>query len=92
MDQDKGKFLRAEYATYKKVFPQVFVFLVSDKSDMKGLQNIMLVASKSKKVFDFETPNKEFDEYLSHLWKESIKTDMPILTDDFAPVEYYQRR
>jgi hypothetical protein len=51
----------------------------------------MLVASKSAKTFDFKTENKELSGLLSHLWTGDIETDMPILTDDFAPVEYYIR-
>jgi len=88
---EQGKFFRAEYATYKKVFPQVFVFLVSDETSPEKRQNIIIVASKSKKVFDFKAASEELNEYLGHLWNP-IKGDTLVLTDDFAPVEYYQRR
>ena len=86
----QGEFFRAEYATYKKIFPQVFVFLVSNRANPMELQNIMLVASKSEKDFDFKTTDEKLTGYLSHLWKEPIAMDLPILTDDFAPVEDYQ--
>jgi hypothetical protein len=83
--------LRAEYLTYKKIFPQVLVFLVSDKFNPEKTQNIMLVALKSEKTLDFENANKEFSRYLSHLWTGQIEANVSILTDDFSPVEYYKR-
>jgi hypothetical protein len=47
------------------------------------------VALKSKDVPTFISDNKELNSYLDHLWKGEIKTDMPVLTDDFAPVDRY---
>ena len=108
---DTGKFLRAEYATFKDVFPYVYVFLV--ETDGSVLQNIMLVAAKSAPTalgvgsrrgegpnevgtpqkagnsVGFKSKNTELQKYLNHLWKEPILLDMPILTDDYAPVEQY---
>jgi len=89
---EKGKFLRAEYATYKEIFPIVLVFLASDPSSPGESQNVIIVALKSEKAFDREIIGEEFREYLSHLWAGPIITDMPVLTDDFAPVEYYKRK
>jgi spermidine synthase len=91
IDGEKGKFARAEYATYKEIFPQVFLFLVKNINDASQPQNVMLVALKSEKIPDWKSPYKETDEFLSRVWKKPIADDVPILTDDFAPVEYYQR-
>lgn len=89
---DKGKFLRAEYATYKQVFPKVLLFSVKDKSDGEILQNILLLGFKDAKMADFthrERADQEINSYLDDLWTKEVKLDLPILTDDFAPVDNY---
>lgn len=91
IEGEKGKFARAEYTTYKAVFPQVFLFAVQYVNDGAKVQNVMLVALKSRKVPEWKSPNKEIDGFLSQVWKKPIADDMPVLTDDFAPVEYYKR-
>ena len=91
IEGEKGKFARAEYATYKKVFPQVFLFTVKNINDGNKTQNIMLVALKSEKIPSLESSDQEINGFLSRVWKRPIANDMPVLTDDFAPVEYYQR-
>lgn len=91
IEGEKGKFARAEYATYKKIFPQVFLFAVQNIKDGNETQNIMLVALKSEKISKLESLDKETRGFLSQVWKKPIADDVPILTDDFAPVEYYKR-
>lgn len=86
---EKGEFLRAEYATFKSVFPQVYLFPIQDPDNSLLPQNIILVALKSEKIPLFENNNPELNQYLKHQWKNKIITDMPILTDEYAPVEYY---
>ena len=86
---EKGQFLRAEYATYKNIFPQVYLFPVQEPNDDNEIQNIMLVALKSKKDPIFNNTDPKLKEYLQHLWKGEVDMDMPILTDDYAPVDYY---
>ena len=88
---DRGKFFRAEYATYKKIFPQVYVFGIDDRVNGGTVQNLMLVALKSSKVPLFEEADASLCDKLSHLWTKSVPGDVPILTDDFAPVEYYKK-
>jgi len=85
----RGEFLRAEYATYKSIFPQVYLFPVRNREDGLLVQNIMLVALKSKETPSFTSTDPALNEYLHHLWKQEIKNDLPILTDDFAPVDFY---
>jgi len=89
IEGNKGKFLRAEYATYKSVFPQTFILPVQDAKQSLRDQNIILVALKSKVTPAWTSANFEFNEYLSHLWREPIPADLPILTDDYSPVEQY---
>lgn len=89
IEGDGGKFLRAEYATYKKVFPQVYLFPVRNSDDGREFQNVILVALKSQEKPSFFSSDEELNSYLQHLWKKEIETDVPVLTDDFAPVDYY---
>ncbi|MDA0376058.1 MAG: fused MFS/spermidine synthase [bacterium] len=84
-----GKFLRAEYATFKSVFPQVYVFPVSHPDVATATQNIILVALKTTEKPSFTSSDSVMNEYLSHLWTADIPSDVPILTDNFAPVDHY---
>lgn len=89
IDGPKGEFLRAQYQTYKSVFPQVYVLPVLKTDDGSQFQNLMLIALKSDKSAVFESSNDEWNGYLRHVWKKEIAKDMPILTDDYAPVDNY---
>jgi spermidine synthase len=89
IEGNEGEFLRAEVATFKKLFPQVYIFPVSNPEDGKKVQNIMLVALKSSTPPVFKSTNPTIQTYLDHLWKKEIPLDMPALSDDFAPVDYY---
>jgi spermidine synthase len=84
-----GAFVRALYATFKSVFPQVWLFPVSDPEDGSLYQNIILVALKSGEKPDFSKANAHFGNYLAHLWTRPVDADYPVLTDDYAPVENY---
>ncbi|MFZ2448421.1 MAG: fused MFS/spermidine synthase [Syntrophobacteraceae bacterium] len=83
----EGRFLRAEYATYKSVFEQVRLYPVADSEDESRWQNVMLVALKSGNKVDFSGRDSRFAELLSHLREKPLSDDMSPLTDDFAPVE-----
>jgi hypothetical protein len=48
-----------------------------------------LVALKSDKKPDFYSSDLTLNSYLDHLRKKEIISDLPILTDDYAPVDYY---
>lgn len=89
IEGEKGKFLRAEYATYKSIFPQVFLFPVQNENDGEVLQNNVLVALKSTEKAALKSDDVDFQKYLSHVWRREIKEDVPVLTDDYAPVGYY---
>jgi spermidine synthase len=86
---EKGKFLRAELATYQQVFPQTFLFPVWNKIKAEEMQNIMLVALKSDQKPEFKNADKEINSYLANLITSKIELDMPVLTDNHAPVDYY---
>jgi len=89
IEGEKSKFLKAEYATYKNIFPQVYLFPIREYNNGYEVQNIMLVALKSKQSQNFTNIDPKLNEYLQHLWKKEIYMDLPILTDDYAPVDYY---
>lgn len=89
LDGKTGKFLQAEYKTFKEVFPQVYIFPVKHPENPLAVQNIILVALKSEEKPEFASEDPELNTYLQNLYLGEIKTDLPILTDDFAPVDQY---
>jgi spermidine synthase len=84
-----SRFLQAEYATYKKVFPQVFIFKVNPEKPDSEVQNLIMLASKSETPLSFATGDSEISRLLAHLYDKEISADQPVLTDELAPVEYY---
>ncbi|MDC0358823.1 fused MFS/spermidine synthase, partial [Oligoflexia bacterium] len=89
LEGQKGRFFQAAYATYKKIFPQVYAFAMDSPELATKKQNIFIVALKSQQVPDFVSDDILMNEYLRHLWKGEVSEDVVILTDDFAPVDYY---
>lgn len=87
MEGEGGKFAQAQYHTYKEVFPYVYLFPVQYPESGDLAQNIMLIATKSEK--DLSSEEVELDNYLKHYWEKEIPNHLPILTDDFAPVDQY---
>lgn len=90
-------FFRAEYRTMSQVFPNVYAF---PTSDTPLLQNIEVVASRSETRYteaDLTRRARErearvglnlTDEVARYLGPGDVRTDdVPILTDDFAPVD-----
>jgi len=89
IEGEGGEFLRAEYATFKTVFTQVYLFPVEDAHNSLEVQNIILVALKSKQKPPLTSNDRELNGYLKNLWTKEIQEDMPVLTDDYAPVDNY---
>ena len=89
LEGSRSLFLRAEYATYASVFPQVYLFPVDDMEDTERVQNVILVALKSDETPSFESDDSQLQAYLQRVWTQPVETDLPILTDDFAPVDHY---
>lgn len=84
-----SKFIKTEYKTYQSIFPQVYLFPVENHTEGKSTQNIILIALKSDQKPSFRDINPEMDRLLQHVWTKEISTDLPILTDDYAPVDQY---
>lgn len=88
IEGEKGKTVRAIYHTAKTVFENVYLFpLRSDKPD--EMQNVMLVATKIGKPLPSQTDNSEFAALLAKRWDKPIPRDVPLLTDDYAPVDQF---
>lgn len=84
----RGRFLRAELATYRSIFPRVEMFNLG--ANPEALQNVMLVAFKDPAEPIWTSNDPDITAYLSHRWTEALENDAPVLTDDFAPVEVYR--
>ena len=83
-----GRFLQAEYATYKEIFPQVYVFPLSRPEEGAARQDVLLVALKSGVEPAMQSSEPRIDTFLRRLWKEPI-APARVLTDDHAPVEFF---
>jgi spermidine synthase len=89
IDGPNGKFIQAEYQTFKQSFCQTYLFMPESLVPKpKQVQNIMLVASKSDQKYSFDSDDIEQRIFLKSRWDGGIPT-RPILTDDLAPIEYY---
>jgi spermidine synthase len=92
LEGNASLFLQAELATYKDVFPQVFVFAVMDPGNLPMVQSTLLIALKSDVIPSWESEDAELTAYLQHEVTELISSDLPVLTDEFAPVDYYTNK
>ena len=86
---DASRFLQAELKTYRQVFPKVYVFKINSELPDERLQNLIIVACKDKNAATLTGGDAEISNLLTHLYDQNIPTDLAILTDDLAPVEYY---
>lgn len=84
---DGAKFLQSEVKTYKNYFPNVYLFKPNNKAENLA-QNAILVATKSDN-FSFDSPDEKISDLLKNHYDKSLDLNLPILTDDLAPVEYY---
>lgn len=88
LEGEMSDFFRAEYHTYASVFPYVQVFPVHDPKDTHTIQNIILVALKTPPPPPQNT-DPQMSAFLSHQYTWEISHDLPLLTDEYAPVEHY---
>lgn len=93
LDTTNNYFLRSEVATYKSIFPQVYLFPVqypqpTDEEKSK-FQNFLLLGLKTTIIPEFISSNVEINHYLSHHYKGNMDFEDEVLTDNFAPVEFY---
>ncbi|MCU0572920.1 MAG: fused MFS/spermidine synthase [Syntrophobacteraceae bacterium] len=82
-----GRFLRAQFLTFAEVFPHVHLYPLQHPEDGQAVQNVMIVASKKALPLDAASPDPDVRMFLGHRWTRPIPSDVPILTDEFAPVE-----
>lgn len=78
-----SEFIKYEYATYKAVFDDVKIFMVSTENKEER-QNLILVGIKGNPEKD-ETKYDEYESYLD-MHVTEFETDKKIVTDDFAPI------
>ena len=79
------------------MFPQIYIFPTRyfDQAETGKHQNIILIATKEKRRLTknelLEKASSEQKKLLQNLWEKEIVTDpkIEILTDNFAPVDYY---
>ncbi len=85
-----SQMLKSQYATHKAVFKRVFAFKIRESLPDYLVQNIMLVATNSDSVI---TSEEFFDKLreASLIEEQLLKGRGVVLTDDFAPIEYYAR-
>ncbi len=84
-----SRFLHSELATYRTVFPNVYLFKVNADYPDERLQNLMIVATASPEPAMSEITDAEIASLLSHHYPAEPRSDAVIITDDLAPVEYY---
>jgi hypothetical protein len=82
-------FLRSEIATYRRVFPRVLLFKVRPERADAEVQNLIIVALKTGNPALLESADAETAALLGKLYRGETDFPAAILTDDLAPVEYY---
>lgn len=80
-------FLQAELKTFMAVFPQVYLFADRGADKRNEIQSTIIVAIKSEELPLFSSSDLGIDSLLAKRVK-NIQLSQPILTDDFAPVDY----
>ena len=88
----KGKasrFLNAELATYRQIFPQVLLFKVRPERADEEVQNLIIVAVKSQIPVNLKSDDPQLSKILDNSYNQPILSRENILTDDLAPVEFY---
>lgn len=86
---EASRFLRSEIATYRQIFPQVLVFKVRPELRDTDVQNLIIVALKSNNSAPLESADPEIAPLLANFYNQPIMLETAILTDELAPVEYY---
>ncbi len=97
LEGEKSLFFKAEYKTISQYFPQIYLFPSSyhGEQDIEKPQNIVLIATKSAERLSRQDLEKNASpkqlELLEYFFEKEIiiNEKIPILTDEFAPVDYY---
>lgn len=86
---DSSKFVQSELATYRKIFPRVLLFKVDSSKPDNEVQNLIIIAIKEKNSAPLSSNDTEFQPLFSNIYDKELNFDSQILTDELAPVEYY---
>jgi spermidine synthase len=86
---ERSKFLKAEINTYQRVFSDIKLFKVDPEKSLGETQNFILTARKNKAIIESDSNDPFINTLLSHSIDFEPDPDIQILTDDLAPVEYY---
>ena len=86
---NSSRFVQAELATYKQIFPQVSLFKVRPERADEEVQNLIIVALKTEKPINSDSNDAEISRLLQNIYKQPLENKIPFLTDELAPVEYY---
>jgi spermidine synthase len=81
-------FYNAEFNTYSKVFPYVYVFKV-DNTEVNKAQNLILIGLKSNTEVGLVSKDPVEDALLKTKITGPELDEKKILTDDYAPVESF---
>lgn len=84
-----SRFFQAEYTTYRSVFPNVYLFKVRPDYADEKLQNLIIVAAKGKLADSRASSDPFIQGLLAHRYAHDIPATASVLTDDLAPVEYF---
>lgn len=84
-----NKFLMAELKTYQKIFPHTYLFKVDSGKNTSKVQNVILIATKNTETNILRSNDPQITELLKHQYTIDIPTSTKVLTDDLAPVEYF---
>jgi spermidine synthase len=80
-------FLRAELNTYKQIFPKIQLIKVNPKKNDAEIQNWIMIASQ--RINFGKNNDAEIENLLNQIYQKQINLSQTILTDDLAPVEYF---
>lgn len=83
-----SKFLQTEVKTYREIFPQIYLFKARAEKPDNVPQNAVLVITKANNA-TFESNDEGISVLLKNRYEKTLDSSLPILTDDLAPVEYY---
>lgn len=86
---ENSRYLSAQYHTFAQVFPHLYLFVVDPGTPSDQIQNLILVASKSSHQSLLVSTDPIIADLLSTKYHAPIEQITPLLTDDFAPIEYY---
>ncbi|MDX9907377.1 MAG: fused MFS/spermidine synthase [Bacteroidales bacterium] len=89
---ESSLFLQAETATYRDVFPHVYIFAADNPQNEDVLQGTLLVALKTSSKPGLTSSDPDMTAMLKNNVTHLIAAGVPLLTDDFAPVDFYTNK